>query len=107
MREEVLVKQILAQVIHPSEVFNNEIELYNIALVKEAVRHFNTKKFVPTKEEPFDERYFFNKEEIDVFLKMNKNPRVHYRECTDDLGNFFCYEIYREKLSKKPKEQNT
>ena len=80
-----------------NEDFNKEILFYNTALVKEAVKHFDSCKFVPSKNEPYDERYFFSKTDLDAFFNINKNPLVHSRVLNDENGEFFCYEIYRVK----------
>lgn len=82
---------------YEEEEFNKEILYYNISLVKEAVKHFNSSKFVPTKTDPYDERYFFKREDLDAFLSLCENPLVKWKVIVDDCGEFFAYEIFRIK----------
>ena len=79
------------------QTFDTQIEEINSSLVKEAVKHFSTKQFRPADKDDFDERYFYHKEEVDLFFKLNKNPKVKVRiEYEKDRPNqVYCYILYR------------
>lgn len=92
-----IVNSISSRISLEKEIFNQEITQYNLALVKEAIKHFSTCKFVPSKSEPYDERYFFQYSDIKAFFDICTNPFVDYRTIYDDAGDFFCYEVFRRK----------
>lgn len=76
---------------------NNYINDMSMALVLEAIKHFKTKHFRRGDDNDFDERYFYNKNELALFLKLNTNPEVNYRtEYYDNCPEkIFCYVVYR------------
>lgn len=75
---------------------NNYIDDMSMTLVLEAVKHFK-KHFRKADPYDFDERYFYNKNELALFLKLNTNPEVNYRtEYYDNCPEkIFCYVVYR------------
>ena len=77
--------------------FDTQIEEINSSLVKEAVKHFSTKHYRSGNKDDFDERYFYHKEEVDLFFKLNKNPKVKVRiEYEEKQPNqIYCYILYR------------
>lgn len=64
-----------------SEVINS--------IVDEAVRHFNS---IRKRSRDDDERYFFNKEEVEaVMVRLNDPNSVKCTEELNDDGSVFCY----------------
>ena len=76
--------------------FEEQLNEVSNSLVLEAVKHFS-KRFRRTDKSDVDERYFYNKDELTKFLKLNKNPKVKIYTKYD--SNFpdriFCYIAYR------------
>ena len=77
--------------------FNEQLNSTINNVVKEAVKHFATKRFRPSDKDDFDERYLYSKEEVELFKKLNKNPNVKIRtEYKEKFPNeIYCYILYR------------
>lgn len=78
------------------EDFEKQLTEETNALILEAVKHFS-KRFRKGDENDFDERYFYNKTELNRFLELNKNPQVKIREEYDENNptEIYCYIAYR------------
>lgn len=76
--------------------FEEQLNEVSNSLVLEAVKHFS-KRFRKSDDEDVDERYFYNKIELNRFLELNKNPQVKIRAEYDDKipNKVFCYIAYR------------
>ena len=78
------------------------IELTNLVIqeaiagvIAEALNHF-TKTNRPRRYNTDDDnRYLYTQEELDIFFANYSKNDVRCNVVTDDLGNFFCFELTR------------
>lgn len=111
MRDYKIVNDHFA-VINGEEVDINSMNFSNLMIqdesdkaIKEAVRHFLN--FRPRCiDSETDSRFFYSKAQLRDFLKQFRSKegdmrRIKCKVIHDDCGEFFCYEIYRERRGGK------
>lgn len=85
-------------------IMNEMVDESINSVIQEAVAHFNQgRRRVKNPED--DCRFFWNEDELNLFLKQIKYPeKVWVSSVYDDAGKFYAYRVGRVIVNKKKKE---
>ncbi len=85
-------------------IMNEMIDESINSVIQEAVNHFNQERR-RVKNPDDDCRFFWNDDELNLFLKQVKYPeKVWVSTVYDDNGKFYAYRVGRIIINKKKKE---
>ena len=102
LREDIKMSKASTKKNQVEEKELTAIELTNLVIseaiagvIAEALNHFTKTNRPRNYKNDDDNRYLYSKEELKAFFANYPKDDVYYREVTDDLGKFFCFELSR------------